>query len=513
MKYHDILFPYGRPKERVSEELLKDLRIDSVLLMLSQGPNQLKYDTCYLPLTDRESVLYRHAIFQDIMRFDLYPVLMKFQEMMDTINLLEDQLNRLDLPVLRYRYQLNRMIELKKTLLDMLDFLKDLPLKSEGLARFREDLSEYVSSEAFILLDKETSELKAALAEITFSVYVHDNHIAVRKIDGEELIKTGSTEFEKEVSVFFDQFIHGRAPFQRSATDSWFLNPVEEKILGALMTLFPEHFSRLEKMAGKKSRFVPDALISYHQDLGFYTVWMEYILPKQAAKLNFCFPMITGREDGFMAANCFDLVLADQMLGAGQQVVRNNLVLKPGERILVLTGPNQGGKTTYARMLGQLFYLGSLGIPVPGTVVKIFLPDRIFTHFEKQESQQTLNGKLKDDLIRIHDILQQATENSLILINEMFSSTTLRDAAWLGKNILNEIHDRGALCLYVTFINELASFIPGTVSLVSEIGEDLNRRTYQIVRAAADGKAYAKSMIHQYGLTYESISERIGDRE
>jgi hypothetical protein len=92
----------------------------------------------------------------------------------------------------------------------------------------------------------------------------------------------------------------------------------------------------------------------------------------------------------------------------------------------------------------------------------------------------------------------------------MFSSTTLRDAAWLGKKILNDIDRIGCLSLYVTFINELSSYLPGTVSLISQIGDDGEERTYQIIRADSDGRAYAKSMVRKYGLTYESISERIG---
>ena len=283
-------------------------------------------------------------------------------------------------------------------------------------------------------------------------------------------------------------------------------------ILEKLILLFPEAFSHLSHFAENHSHFVPKQLTAYHQDLGFYTVWLEYILPMQEKGFSFCFPMITDYGDGFMASNCFDLILANQMLTDSSSLIRNNLVLKPNEHILVLTGPNQGGKTTYARTLGQLFYLGSLGIPVPGTAVKLFLPDQIFTHFERQESQHTLNGKLKDDIIRIHDILENCTERSLIIINEMFASTTLLDASWLGKKILSRIDRIGAFCLYVTFINDLAGYLPDTVSLMSQIGEDGEMRTYQIIRARSDGKAYARSITRKYSLTYDDISERIGSK-
>ena len=513
MLYHSILFPYGRPDEQVSEELLGDLRIDSVLLKLSHGPDQLKYDTCYLPLTDKESVLFRHAVFQDMIRCELYKDFMSFQEMMDSLRLMEDQMKRLRLPVMRQRYFLNRMIEYKKHVLYLLDSLEHSDLRSEGLKQFRKDLSDYAASDEFRKLSEETEDLKIKLQEIIFTISIRDNHVTIKKLAPDCLDQEGRTGFEQEIYHFFGQFTKSRTPFPPVGPGGLELNPVEEEILNALMTLFPEPFSLLEKYYKKQSSFVPKELVSYHQDMGFYTIWLEYILPKQDAGLSFCFPMITEPSAGFVASNCFDLVLTDKMREDVHQVIRNNLVLHPGEHVLVLTGPNQGGKTTYARMIGQLFYLASLGVPVPGSVVKIFLPDHIFTHFERQESQQTLNGKLKDDIVRIHDILERATGSSLILINEMFSSTTLRDADWLAKKILDRVAGIGCFCLYVTFINALSDYLPGTVSLISQIGEDGQKRTYQILRAEPDGKAYAKSMVNQYALTYEAIKERIGTHE
>jgi DNA mismatch repair ATPase MutS len=288
------------------------------------------------------------------------------------------------------------------------------------------------------------------------------------------------------------------------------MNHVEEQILDQVARLFPGEFAALDEFCERHADFADATVRTFDREIQFYLAYLDFIAPLKDAGLPFCYPEVSADDQRTEAKAAFDLALAAMLTAKRAPVVSNDFGLSGPERIFVVTGPNHGGKTTFARMVGQIHYLASLGYPVPARRARLFLPDRIFTHFEREENLAAHRGKLEDELYRIRDVLSHATSRSLLVMNESFSSTTLRDARYIGERVLAAMTGLGLLGVYVTFVDELAGGSDAVVSMVAAVApEDPAERTFTVERRPADGLAYAAAIAARYQLTYRQLSQRL----
>ena len=508
MTFHSILFAKaedGRQKTPAAPAFVADLNLDQVITAITAG--RQAYDLkpfFYTLLHDVDSVHYRHEIMRDLENESLLESIKSFSQKMVVVRRYLTLIGKLEFKYHKEGWMLEAAAHYCEAVTGLTRDLGHADLSSRGLLEFRAYLTKYTRSHGFESLATEAQKSKAELASIRYCVIFKGSAVSVRKYEAE-------TDYSAEVEKIFERFEQGAVEDHRvKLTIASGMNHVEAQILDFIARLYPNVFAGLDRFCARHSDFVDDPISAFSREIQFYVAYLEYIAKLKQASLAFCYPQVSDTDKHVCAYGAFDLALAAKRVAEKAAIVCNDFYLQGPERIIVVSGPNQGGKTTFARMFGQLHTLASLGCPVPGTEAQLFLCDTIFTHFEEEEDIQNLHGKLQDDLIRIHAILDKATPHSSIIMNEIFTSTTLADAVFLSEEIMERIIQLDALCVCVTFIDELASLSASTVSMVSTVvPEDPAVRTYKIVRKPADGLAYALSIAEKHRLTYGWVKERV----
>lgn len=506
--FHSILYldaAAGDAIEREQPACFGDLNLDQVIKAITLDKQEYNLKPFfYTPLHDVETILYRQEVMQDLEDEILFGQIKTFASRMSAMRRYLGQIDKLDYRYHREGWFLEAVLVFCEAVAGLAADLATRPLRSRGMLAFREYLCAYAQTDLFIHLQTEAQQLKAELSSIRYCVHIRGSQVRVRKYEDE-------IDYSADVEATFEKFKQGAVKdyLVRLGPRSG-MSHIEAQIVEFVAKLHPDIFAHLDKFCVEHGDFINPIISAFDREIQFYVSYLDYIAELKRAGLPFCYPQIINPSKEVYVCDAFDLALATKLVRLGEPVVCNDFYLQDPERVLVISGPNQGGKTTFARMFGQLHYLVGLGCPVPGRQARLFLPDQVWTHFERQEDIRNLRGKLQDDLVRIHAILEQATPNSVIVINEIFTSTTLNDARFLGQKILEQIMDLDALCVYVTFVDELASLGPKTVSMVSTVvPENPAQRTYRIIRRPADGLAYALSIAQKHRLTYHQIMERI----
>ena len=494
--------------DREAPAFFPDLNLDQVIGSITSGRDEYNLRPFfYLPLPSVQAVSYRHEILRDLEGNELFEHVGSFARKMQAMREHLVQASKL-----RYKFQKESwFLDAAEIYCDAVDYLaRDMTLvdpKSRGFLAFRRYLTDYAQSERFTSLLAETNQLRDHMGQLRYRLQILGTQVRVSKYNAE-------LDYSADVEETFEKFKQGAVKDYRVKFSTWVdMNHVEARIVDLVAQLYPEVFLTLDSYCDRHHNYLDTTVGAFDREVQFYVAYLEYLKRFKAADLNFCYPHVSDRSKEVFAKETFDLALANKLVAEKSSIVSNDFYLNGPERIFVVTGPNQGGKTTFARTFGQVHYLASLGCPVPGSEARLFLFDHLFTHFEKEEDLKQLSGKLEDDLLRIHEILEQATAKSIVIMNESLTSTTLSDALFLGKKVLEQLIRLDLLGVFVTFVDELASLSDTTVSMVSTVGpENSALRTYKLVRKPADGLAYAAAIAEKYGLTYERLTVRIQGR-
>lgn len=507
MMFHSILYNTLQNKRKDESgsmpDFFIDLNLDQILKEILSEKDEYQLESFYYnSLNDISTVNYRLEVMKEVEEKNVLSSMCSFSHSMkkvrEYVGFSQDVHNKHQ----REKWHLDSVRLYCKSVMDLNVFLNSQDLKSKGLLSFTQWLDAYTSSRDFHNLHASSLALSEEFASINYNVQIERDRIVVNTNKSEN-------DYCTSLIKMFEQINESIFDYKISFFTGLEMCKLETDILEVVQKLNMETFNKLEAFYTEYTNFPDPVLINFDREIQFYISYIEFIGKLKRKGFNFAYPNISSAK-GFGIVAGYDLALAFKLSGSSPEIIANDFYLGNDERISILTGPNQGGKTTFARAFGQILYLTSIGCPVPCQKANIFLFDRIFTHFSIEENLSSDAGRLKEELVRLKQVVEEATSNSIIIINELFATTTSFDAYTMGKKVLDHFIALDGFCMYVTHIYELTRISKKTVSFVATVDADKKEaRTYKILRKPADGQAYANTIVEKYCLNYRQVKERV----
>jgi hypothetical protein len=230
-------------------------------------------------------------------------------------------------------------------------------------------------------------------------------------------------------------------------------------------------------------------------ELAFYVACVN--LNERLAGLGMGVAMPEPRGAASRALSCVGLYDPCLALVADRAVVGNDIEAD-GKELIVVTGANQGGKSTFLRSVGQAQLMMQCGMFVAAESFAANLCPGVFTHFRRSEDASMTSGRLDEELARMSRVVDLAREGSLLLFNESFMATNEREGSEIARRIVGALIERRIKIVFVTHLYEFARVefegrAGNALFLRAQRMED-GSRTYKIMPGDPLDTSYGKDL-------------------
>jgi DNA mismatch repair protein MutS len=256
-------------------------------------------------------------------------------------------------------------------------------------------------------------------------------------------------------------------------------------------------------------------VISLLEPLAFYAGFAEYCFDLKRQGFDVCRPKLLPVEERRMTARNARNPLLARDSHDGQRVVPNDIGHSADQNMFVITGPNNGGKTTYVRTVGLMQLMGQKGLFVTAESAELSFVDGIYTHFVAPDDITKGEGRYRNELIRVKEILEDATPYSLVILDEPCGGTSYEEGCRQSLVVLDGIHKLGPATYFTTHMHPVAEAVdkgryPAARNLSVECRYDGKKVKYTYkVKAGASGKSYGEEIARDIGLMPEKIEELV----
>jgi len=260
------------------------------------------------------------------------------------------------------------------------------------------------------------------------------------------------------------------------------IHPRDEAGAQALGELRARGTAQVAVAVGQSADHIRNFFVALRTELAFYVGCLNLHDALRKRECPLVRPTVSAPEAPHLAFR--DLRDTGLVLAATGPVVGNDL--PAGDpRLIVVTGANQGGKSTFLRSLGMAQLMTQAGMFVTAEAFASSLGDGVFTHHKREEDPGMSSGKLDEELKRMSEVVEHLGRHPFVLFNESFAATNEREGSEIARQVLTGLLEHGARILCVTHLYELASSLAKapsapTVFLRADRSED-GARPFKLV--------------------------------
>lgn len=470
-----------------AQEVAQDLELDTLLAAMAAGDEFLSTmarRTVLLSLADPESITYRQQVLADavaepdVVR-EIYDVAVaaivsEKREFFISLNPSPDSI----------LYRSVRVLTMFTGMLKQLRAVADThaaDFRSEGFTQFFRMIAEELDDEYLQVVEDHLKEL------------------AFRR---GTLISAGLGRGNKGLNYVLrrprEQGWRDRIPVGNRQGYSFTIPDRDENGQRALSDLMSRGLNGVANALAQSNDHILAFFTMLRAELAFYIGCLNLREKLAALGEPMCIPLARpGQELALTACGLYDPALS--LLIGGRTV--GNDVAADGTRLVMITGANQGGKSTFLRSIGLAQLMMQAGMFVAAESFSASVSNGVFTHFKREEDATMEMGKLDEELSRMSGIADNITRGCLLLYNESFASTNEREGSEIARQIIRALLASGIRIFFVTHLFDLArSFHAAqadSVLFLRAERRDDGKRTFRLLEGEPLPTSYGQDLYRQ----------------
>ena len=420
-------------------------------------------------LTDPDAIVYRQQVLADCLE---HPEVIR-QLYQLAVEALENERTTGGLFSLASPDQiLSRSVQVLKLQVGVLRRLQQIAgqqaasFRSEGFTRFFAMLAEELAEDYL-------QEVEHHLRELEFKRGVLESAELAKGFKGRRYI----------VRTPRGQRWTGRLPFgNRSDSYSFTIPPRDENGFRSLAAIEGRGINQVANSVAQSADHVKNFFAMLRLELAFYLGCLNLHDRLAGKQEPACFPEpLAASQLTLTAQGIYDVGLTLHL----ENRVIGNEVNADGKSLVMITGANQGGKSTLLRSLGLAHLMMQAGMFVGARSFRAGVCHGVFTHYKREEDATMESGKLDEELSRMSAIAGQITRHSILLCNESFASTNEREGSEIARQVVRAMLRKQIKVFFVTHMYDLAhSFYaqqPGNALFLRAERQPDGRRTFRLI--------------------------------